>query len=53
MLKYSIGQRIGSEANRKKALEIHQHYQDLGRKKAQEGDLLHQAGCMLYWARGC
>jgi hypothetical protein len=49
---YTRAQRIGSETNRKQALEIRQHYQALGRKKAREGDLLHQAGCMLYWAEG-
>jgi hypothetical protein len=26
--------------------------QDDGRAAAREGDLLHQAGCMLYWAEG-
>jgi len=49
---YSRAQGLGAEANRKKALEMRQHYQELGRKKAREGDLLHQAGCMLYWAEG-
>jgi transposase-like protein len=27
-------------------------YQTEGRAKAREGDALHQAGCMLYWAEG-
>jgi hypothetical protein len=27
-------------------------YQDEGRSQARAGDLLHQAGCMLYWAEG-
>jgi transcriptional regulator with XRE-family HTH domain len=27
-------------------------YQESGRQKAREGDPLHQAGCMLYWAEG-
>jgi hypothetical protein len=27
-------------------------YQAEGRAKAREGDPLHQAGCMLYWAEG-
>jgi len=49
---YTRGQRLGSETNRKKALEIRRHYQELGREKAQENDFLHLAGCMLYWAEG-
>jgi hypothetical protein len=27
-------------------------YQEQGRRRAREGDPLHQAGCMLYWAEG-
>lgn len=27
-------------------------YQGEGRERAQKGDLLHQAGCMLFWAEG-
>jgi hypothetical protein len=27
-------------------------FQEAGRRRAREGDLLHQAGCMLYWAEG-
>lgn len=27
-------------------------YQEEGRRRAREGDPLHQAGCMLYWAEG-
>ena len=27
-------------------------YQEEGRARARDGDLLHQAGCMLYWAEG-
>jgi hypothetical protein len=27
-------------------------YQEEGRRRAKEGDPLHQAGCMLYWAEG-
>jgi hypothetical protein len=27
-------------------------YQAQGRKRAQKGDPLHEAGCMLYWAEG-
>lgn len=28
------------------------HFQDGGRERARTGDLLHAAGCMLYWAEG-
>lgn len=31
---------------------IRRGYQELGRAKAREGDPLHLAGCMLYWAEG-
>jgi hypothetical protein len=27
-------------------------FQEEGRRRARDGDLLHQAGCMLYWAEG-
>jgi hypothetical protein len=27
-------------------------FQQEGRRRARDGDLLHQAGCMLYWAEG-
>jgi hypothetical protein len=27
-------------------------FQQQGRRRARDGDLLHQAGCMLYWAEG-
>jgi hypothetical protein len=27
-------------------------FQEDGRRRARDGDLLHQAGCMLYWAEG-
>ena len=37
-----------SEVNRRRRLS----YQAEGRLKAREGDPLHQAGCMLYWAEG-
>jgi hypothetical protein len=32
--------------------EIRRGYQAEGQQRAREGDLLHQAGCMLYWAEG-
>jgi hypothetical protein len=43
---------IGAKAN----VDLHrirrQSYQEEGRQKAREGDLLHLAGCMLYWGEG-
>jgi predicted transcriptional regulator len=42
----------GAKAN----VDIHREkrrlYQEEGRQKAREGDALHLAGCMLYWAEG-
>lgn len=42
----------GAHTNAIKARAIREQYQQEGRAKAREGDLLHQAGCMLYWAEG-
>lgn len=43
-----LGAKIRKEQSRKKRLE----YQIKGKEKAKQGNLLHQAGCMLYWAEG-
>jgi hypothetical protein len=32
--------------------ERRRHFQEAGRRRAQNGDPLHEAGCMLYWAEG-
>jgi hypothetical protein len=42
----------GSRANLEKGLAQRLAYQQEGRSKAREGDPLHLAGCMLYWAEG-
>lgn len=42
----------GSEAVAAKHQLIRREYQEIGRRKAKEGDPLHLAGCMLYWAEG-
>ncbi len=42
----------GGKARAAKAREKRLTYQNEGRLKAQEKNLLHQAGCMLYWAEG-
>ena len=42
----------GSQANLQKGLERRRAYQLDGRAKAREGDPMHLAGCMLYWAEG-
>jgi transposase len=45
-------QRKGSKANKAKHRAIREQYQQQGRVKAREGDMLHSWGCMLYWAEG-
>lgn len=42
----------GSKAVKVKYKEIRLQYQEEGRQKAREKDLLHSQGCMLYWAEG-
>jgi hypothetical protein len=42
----------GSQANYQKGIQRRLQYQNEGRVKAREGDPLHLAGCMLYWAEG-
>lgn len=42
----------GSQANREKGLRQRLTFQQEGRARAREGDTLHLAGCMLYWAEG-
>ncbi|HUN10443.1 MAG TPA: hypothetical protein PLQ56_27830 [Aggregatilineales bacterium] len=46
------GQHAGSQAIAAKHRALREQYQQEGRIKAREGDMLHQAGCMLYWAEG-
>lgn len=50
--KYHPAQRRGSHANKAKHRELREQYQQEGRLKARESDLLHSWGCMLYWAEG-
>lgn len=45
-------QKKGAEANVIKHRKLREKYQEEGREKAREGDPLHLAGCMLYWAEG-
>ncbi len=45
-------QKKGAEANVIKHRNLRIQYQEEGRIKAREGDLLHQGGCMLYWGEG-
>ncbi|MCC6615169.1 MAG: helix-turn-helix domain-containing protein [Anaerolineae bacterium] len=45
-------QHHGARSNYEKHLAIRRAYQEEGRAQAREGNLLHQAGCMLYWAEG-
>lgn len=50
--KHHPAQRRGSRANKAKHRQQREQYQQEGRIKAREGDLLHSWGCMLYWAEG-
>lgn len=52
-LRRRMGGRIeGSRANALRGLERRRGEQKLGRAEARRGDVLHAAGCMLYWAEG-
>jgi hypothetical protein len=52
-LRRRMGGRIdGSRANTIRARERHCEAQENGRLVARQGNLLHAAGCMLYWAEG-
>lgn len=52
-LRRRMGGRIdGARVNSIRALERHRAAQDAGRLAARRGELLHAAGCMLYWAEG-
>ena len=52
-LRHRMGGRIdGSRANAVVALARRREFQEAGRTRAQRGDLLHAAGCMLFWAEG-
>lgn len=42
----------GSQANRQNAIKQRIVYQQEGREHAQRNDVLHEMGCMLYWAEG-
>ena len=46
------GQRLGQEAWSRRCRERREAAQADGRRRAREGDPLHHAGCMLYWAEG-
>jgi hypothetical protein len=46
------GQRTGTERSSALARERRMAAQAHGRALAREGDALHRAGCMLYWAEG-
>ncbi len=46
------GQHLGSKVIAEKHRRLREQYQQEGRLKAREQNLLHIAGCMLYWAEG-
>lgn len=41
-----------NEVKKQNALKQRQNYQEIGKLKAQEKELLHCMGCMLFWAEG-
>lgn len=41
-----------SQLSRERSRVVRAGYQESGRRRAQQGDPLHMAGCMLYWAEG-
>jgi transposase-like protein len=52
-LRERMGGRIdGARVNTIHALARHREAQGIGRAAARRGDILHAAGCMLYWAEG-
>jgi transcriptional regulator with XRE-family HTH domain len=52
-LRRRMGGRIdGPRVNVVRALERRREEQRLGRRAARKGDVMHAAGCMLYWAEG-
>jgi transposase-like protein len=52
-LRRRMGGRIdGARVNTVRARERHRKAQNDGRAVARRGDVLHAAGCMLYWAEG-
>jgi transcriptional regulator with XRE-family HTH domain len=46
------GQHLGAKRLADRARAVRRSAQDHGRRLAERGDPLHQAGCMLYWAEG-
>lgn len=44
--------RLGSQKTKEKYLKLRNQYQEDGRNKVKENNLLHAQGCMLYWAEG-
>jgi transcriptional regulator with XRE-family HTH domain len=52
-LRWRMGGRIeGPRASARRALDRRRAEQAAGRETARRGDLMHAAGCMLYWAEG-
>ncbi len=41
-----------SQLSRVRSRAVRANYQEAGRQRAKQGDPLHMAGCMLYWAEG-
>ncbi len=45
-------QLLSSQLSRARSRNVRVGYQEAGRQRARQGDALHMAGCMLYWAEG-
>jgi len=48
----AVAARGASLANAERCRAQRLEWQRVGRERARDGDLLHQAGCLLYWAEG-
>lgn len=46
------GQLRSSQLSKERSRAVRAGYQEAGRLRARQGDPLHMAGCMLYWAEG-
>ena len=46
------GQMRSSQLSKIRSRAVRTGYQEAGRSRARQGDSLHMAGCMLYWAEG-
>lgn len=50
--RYFDSKKPGASTNSERFRNLRRLFQEEGRKRAKENNLLHLAGCMLYWAEG-